>query len=355
MPKIGPKSLFTLCLLLAVPIQFAQANPLVNEDCTISSGLKTRKILNESIEIKKRLNSGAYGQVYLASSVHQPHCIYAVKVYNLFHGKATNEMEKELSAYSLLERNDFFPKIFGHAHYYEDEESNQPRIPNSPFYRKDILFMEYVAGGDFFNFVELDAYQKEWTVFYAAEVALALDFIHRQNLVYRDLKLENVMLSSDGHIKLVDMGMCKILSEFGQKIQGSPCGTFGFMAPEMEKGTYDFRVDWYCLGILIFEMSTTYWERKISFHQFIARLEKKKDKFEKMHKDVLEVVLKLTSKNPEKRISSLEQLKEMKFFQGIDWEKLENHADIPPHTPEENFNSLSADYSKTEKFLGKFF
>lgn len=101
-------------------------------------------------------------------------------------------MEKELDAYSLLGSNPFFPKIYGHIHYY-DGGSNQPKIPSSPIHRNDILFMEYIAGDDFFNFVVDHAFLKEWTAFYAAEVALALDFMHRQNLVYRDLKLENVI------------------------------------------------------------------------------------------------------------------------------------------------------------------
>ena len=149
------------------------------------------------------------------------------------------------------------------------------------------------------------------------------------------------------------MGMCKRINEFGQQITGKPCGTFGFM--EMLEGTYDFRVDWYCLGILIFEMATVNWNRNIEFNAFILRLEKKAVEFNQENMAMMEIVLKFTCKNPNERISSLQELKRMKFFEGIDWERLENRIGNPPHIPVQQSRLLSSDYSRAQKFLSSLF
>lgn len=70
-------------------------------------------------------------------------------------------------------------------------------------------------------------------IFYASEILVALYTIHKQNVIYRDLKPENVMIDSDGHIKLIDFGFSKHLSNNGNARAYTNCGTLGYTAPEV--------------------------------------------------------------------------------------------------------------------------
>ena len=95
-------------------------------------------------------------------------------------------------------------------------------------------------------------------MFYAAEVLLALEFLHQRNIVYRDLKPENILLDVDGNIKLAEFGLATELKnkeiENGDKTQ-TFCGTDEYLAPEvLLHQPYDMSVDWWAFGILLYEM-----------------------------------------------------------------------------------------------------
>lgn len=93
-------------------------------------------------------------------------------------------------------------------------------------------------------------------VFYAAELVLALDYLHSRNVIYRDLKPENILIDKDGHVRVTDFGLSKIAKDKTHSI----CGTPQFLAPEMilyAKSTgYNVMVDWWALGIVIHEMAS---------------------------------------------------------------------------------------------------
>jgi serine/threonine protein kinase len=118
------------------------------------------------------------------------------------------------------------------------------------------LLEEYVIGGEMFSHLRrAGRFSNEMTKFYAAEITLALEYLHGMNIIYRDLKPENLLLDHNGHIKIADFGFAKHVPDRTWTL----CGTPEYLAPEIiQSRGHGKAVDWWALGILIFEMIAGY-------------------------------------------------------------------------------------------------
>ncbi|CAE1332215.1 PKN2 [Acanthosepion pharaonis] len=123
------------------------------------------------------------------------------------------------------------------------------------FGKQHVVFvMEYACGGDLMMHIHSDVFTEPRTVFYAACVVLGLQYLHEHNIVYRDLKLDNLLLDREGYLKIADFGLCKEGMGFGDRTT-TFCGTPEFLAPEvLTETSYTRCVDWWGLGVLIYEM-----------------------------------------------------------------------------------------------------
>nr|XP_023407640.1 LOW QUALITY PROTEIN: serine/threonine-protein kinase N1 [Loxodonta africana] len=114
--------------------------------------------------------------------------------------------------------------------------------------------MEYSAGGDLMLHIHSDVFSEPRAVFYSACVVLGLQFLHEHKIVYRDLKLDNLLLDTKGLSKIADFGLCKEGMGYGDRTS-TFCGTPEFLAPEVLTDTsYTRAVDWWGLGVLLYEM-----------------------------------------------------------------------------------------------------
>ena len=113
--------------------------------------------------------------------------------------------------------------------------------------------MDYVDGGELFNYMgTLRHFKEEHVAFYTAQIALALNYLHTNNIMYRDLKPENILVSKDGYLRLSDFGLAK-----HAKTSNTFCGTPEYISPEILLGTgHDQTSDWWALGVLMYEMLT---------------------------------------------------------------------------------------------------
>lgn len=136
---------------------------------------------------------------------------------------------------------------------------NCPFIVNIKFAFQDsvklYIITEFMQGGEmFFHLHKEKKFSDEKTRFYVIEMVLAIEFLHKNKMLYRDLKPENIMVDASGHIKLTDFGLSKMIKKQKEKAF-TICGTPQYLAPEIlsDEG-YDNSVDWWSLGCVMYEM-----------------------------------------------------------------------------------------------------
>ncbi|XP_055300187.1 protein kinase C-like [Sitodiplosis mosellana] len=212
---------------------------------------------------------------------------------------------------------------------------------HSCFQSPNLLFfvMEYIKGGDLvFQLQQVGKFDERRTAFYAAEVTLALQFLHRHGVVHRDLKLENVLLDQEGHCKLADFGLSKEGIIDGV-LTSTTCGSIYYMAPEiLEELKYGASVDWWTLGVLIYEMMTG---------QPPFEAEKVRDLCELiiyaevpvpiwLSRNAVLIIQAFLKKNPADRLGCSGDESEIRrhiFFRHLNFELLESRRVEPPFLP----------------------
>jgi serine/threonine protein kinase len=195
------------------------------------------------------------------------------------------------------------------------------------FQTKDKLYlvMDLLPGGELFDHLSKEGkFSEERCRVYGAEVAAALDHVHKHDIIYRDLKPENLVLDGDGHVVLTDFGLAKQNMGDGNKTY-TFCGTPEYVAPEILKGTgHNKAVDWWSLGILLYEMLTGlppfYNENVNEMYELILHAPLTFP--DHVPSDARALITELLQREPEKRLADGDKVKAHPFFASIDWNKL---------------------------------
>ncbi|KAI9675801.1 MAG: serine/threonine protein kinase psk1 [Trizodia sp. TS-e1964] len=295
------------------------------------------------------LGKGSFGTVLLVRQLSTGR-LYAQKQFKKaslnVHHKLVEQTKSERLILESINRHPFVVKL-----YYAFQD-----------HKKLYLILEYAQGGELFTHLALEKMFTEDTAsFYLAEMVLALEHLHcTVGVIYRDLKPENCLLDSEGHLLLTDFGLSKVAVNKENRNGESPIcnsilGTVEYMAPEVVLGReYTFAVDWWSFGALAFDLLTGSPPFPGKNHARIQEkiLHQKLSLPYFLGPDAKDLMRRLLRKDPSKRLGSSNKdiplIKNHRFFRKIDWEKLERRELEPPIKP------LITDPSLAENFSTEF-
>ncbi|XP_048516754.1 ribosomal protein S6 kinase 2 beta isoform X1 [Dendroctonus ponderosae] len=283
------------------------------------------KATPSQFNLLKVLGQGSFGKVFLVQKIvgSDAGTLYAMKVLKKATLKIKDRFRTQTERNILVDvQHPFIVKL----HYTFQTEG------------KLYLILDFLKGGDLFTRLNKEVmFTEEDAKFYLAELALALDHLHSIGIIYRDLKPENVLLDSDGHIALTDFGLSKL--PLGD-VAYSFCGTVEYMAPEVvsRKG-HSYAADWWSFGVLMYELLTgglpfEGHDRKDTLTQILKAKLAMPTILSPEAQSLLRVLFK---RNPANRLGSgaegAQDLKRHEFFATIDFDDLFAKKIKPPFQP----------------------
>ncbi|XP_062406085.1 protein kinase C, eta, b [Sardina pilchardus] len=320
------------------------------EDPVVPSSESVPRVSLDDFTFLQVLGKGSFGKVMLAC-MNSTERVYAVKMLK----KDVILQDDDVEA-TMIEKRVL---ALAHQHPYLTQLYYCFQTPDRLFF-----VMEFVNGGDLmFHIQRSRRFDEPRARFYAAEVTCALTYLHSKGIIYRDLKLDNVLLDKDGHCKLADFGMCKE-GVFRGDITSTFCGTPDYIAPEIiEEKPYGHSVDWWALGVLLYEM--------LSGHApFEAETED--ELFECIRRDPVvysswlsseaeDILRGLLMKDPQCRLGCVEReggeeaITSHPFFSGLNWNALKKRELEPPFKPRikslEDVSNFDPDFTQEEPTL----
>lgn len=324
---------------------------------------QSKKVAIDDFEMMRVLGKGCAGKVLLVR--HKPTSdLFALKAITKRHVLAHQELQHTLTEQAVLKRM--------------AAEGKDPFVVKLwwSFHDREHLFlvMDFHPGGDLATqLARWGRLGRDRARFYAAEIVEGVEGLHNNGVIYRDLKPENVLIGSDGHIVLTDFGLSKEFprrsnaatapptpngtrgESFANGVPSSPdsdkdlgptagiettstfCGTAEYLAPEVIQGLpYSFEVDWWSFGTMLYEMLTgitPFWANNHSdMYLRVLQDELQFPEDRSMDQDTKSLIRGLLQRNPALRIKE-PRIKRHPYFSMIDWSHVSYKRYIPPYIP----------------------
>ncbi|XP_040568029.1 RAC-alpha serine/threonine-protein kinase [Lepeophtheirus salmonis] len=284
------------------------------------------KITFENFEFLKVLGKGTFGKVILCREKATNH-LYAIKILKKEVIIKKDEVDHTMTEKRVLQKTKH-PFLLTLKYSFTTVD-------------RLCLVTEYVNGGElYFHLKRERCFSEDRTRFYGAEIISAIAYLHTNSIIYRDLKLENLLLDKDGHIKIADFGLCKEDIQWGRTTQ-TFCGTPEYLAPEvLNDNDYGRQVDWWGVGVVMYEMISGRLpfyntDQQTMFELIIMEEVRFPGRISSNARDLLSGLL---IKDPFQRLGGgPEDAKEIMnhvFFASINWTDLEQKKIIPPFKPQ---------------------
>ena len=261
---------------------------------TVELGFERECNKYDFIRDKNPLGKGAFGEVWKVTHENSKkvYCIKMMTKRDIFEQKLINQINKEIGIMYNI-NHPYSVKLYNH---FEDNE-------------KLYLIMELASNGNLYNFIQNNKNQKiktkEMLKKIIIQVIEIIKYLHSLDIIYRDIKPENILLDKDYNVKLCDYGWASYLSK-GQ-FCSAYCGTPEYVSPEViKKYPYNEKVDIWGIGVLIFELVFGYPPFTSNFNEDRfnnikeGKINWPKDLNDMELKDLIEKILKV---NPKDRIS----------------------------------------------------
>ncbi|CAD5224739.1 unnamed protein product [Bursaphelenchus okinawaensis] len=282
-------------------------------------------------EFLKVLGKGTFGKVVLSREL-RTNRLYAIKILKKEVILAKDELQHTMTENRVLQRckHPFLTEL------------------TYSFQTVDRLcfVMEFAIGGDLYYHLnqevqtKKEGFTEDRTRFYGGEIVLALGYLHDNNIVYRDLKLENLLLDRYGHIKIADFGLCKEDIAFGDRTR-TFCGTPEYLAPEvLDDNDYGRSVDWWGLGVVMYEMMCGRLPFYSKEHEklFELILSGNIRYPSKLSQEAQNLLCNLLVKTPSHRLgggpNDARDIQAHPFFRPVNWEMLYRKEITPPFIPQ---------------------
>lgn len=280
--------------------------------------------------------------------------------------RRTNELiALKIIIKSMIQKSKQVPHIFNEVRILP--EITHPSIISflSSFQDEKYIYLafEFLPGGDLFTMLRAENnFPLEKSQFYAGQIVFALEYLHSKNILYRNLKPENILINKNGYIKINDFILSKVVEDRTYTM----CGTPGYMAPEiiLNKG-YGLSVDWWAFGVLLYEMicgiDPFADEDPVKIYENIleGRIKFSSD-FDDTSKSLIKHLLEQDlSKRYGNLKSGVEDIKNHDFFKSLNWDRLltqEIEAPFIPKIKEDNelkYYNIYPDCDDNAKTLDK--
>jgi len=307
-----------------IPKWFKDVAVRVCSQCKVSLEIEEQEKLAKwdrvaEYEILVFLGEGAFGKVYKVKHRESGE-IYAMKVVEKRKLK-TNQAKSAMSEEKLLLQSLDHPYIVKLRKSFQTHD-------------KLFMIMDFLAGGDCYYLMTQAKFPEAVVRIHAAQVALALAYVHAKTIVYRDLKPENCVLDARGNLVLTDFGLAKEMEGEGDSCRPAQVGTPDYWAPEMYRGqAYGKAVDYWALGCLIYELITgrhPFLDSRgtVSAHKVLEEEPNLRHKVTKISPPLEDLLRKLLEKDPEKRLQTPEAMRAHPWFAGLDWDLILRKEDV---------------------------